>query len=296
MRILLAMLAVLYCAPAIAQTYSLSDQSPFDGATPPADAQAFGDYIAFGARPVGVMDIWGVALPNKSPAVYRWGPSLIHFERADDPTIACVQVGHLGSPEANLSFNMDYRSGAHTLCDPNQSATWLAIAQAGWGMQYAAANSTPTNDIWFGSGAKVPFYQYTPSGEVALNTNTVDIQAKTHSAQINAPYPVGKPTLGGMGEGVVIDGSTTPNPNSKVWINRHDSGDVVLADGGGRVGVGTDNAKAALDVAGKIRIGNDADTPEFGAIRYRQVGCFEGYTIDDGSGAAGWVSLGPPCN
>lgn len=52
-----------------------------------------------------------------------------------------------------------------------------------------------------------------------------------------------------------------------------------------QVGINTDIPNQALDVNGKIKIGNDGKTPTEGTVRYSATGDFEGYT------ANGWTSL-----
>ncbi|GAA0747045.1 hypothetical protein [Gaetbulibacter jejuensis] len=52
-----------------------------------------------------------------------------------------------------------------------------------------------------------------------------------------------------------------------------------------QVGINTDTPNQALDVNGKIKIGNDGTTPTEGTVRYSATGDFEGYT------ANGWTSL-----
>ena len=52
-----------------------------------------------------------------------------------------------------------------------------------------------------------------------------------------------------------------------------------------QVGINTDNPDQALDVDGKVKIGNDGRTPTEGTIRYGATGDFEGYT------AEGWNSF-----
>lgn len=52
-----------------------------------------------------------------------------------------------------------------------------------------------------------------------------------------------------------------------------------------QVGINTDNPDQALDVDGKVKIGNDGRTPSEGTVRYSATGDFEGYRAD------GWNSF-----
>ena len=71
-------------------------------------------------------------------------------------------VGMLGSPEMNISFNMDYETGNHIVHDTTMNAWWWAMGDSEVKLQYAPkgfSNSpaVPGNDVWYRTGAQLKF-------------------------------------------------------------------------------------------------------------------------------------------
>lgn len=86
------------------------------------------------------------------------------------------------------------------------------------------------------------------------------------------------------------DNPTESSPNLTQQKN-----DVIVTNDG-NVGIGTTTPTAKLEVKGYIKVGTQNDepsvTPSVGMIRYNtDVGKFEGYVADAGSGSPGWVAL-----
>jgi len=67
-------------------------------------------------------------------------PSVIEFPKTGFTMVGTV--GALGSYEMNMSTNMDYTTspGTHRFYDNTKDATWLAIGDSFWQMQYAPAS------------------------------------------------------------------------------------------------------------------------------------------------------------
>ena len=59
-------------------------------------------------------------------------------------------VGVLGTPEMNVSFNMDYSDNSHKFYDSTLNAFWLALGTLGMTLQYAPAGTS--GDIWTTAG------------------------------------------------------------------------------------------------------------------------------------------------
>lgn len=82
-------------------------------------------------------------------------PAFLEFQRSGWG-LAKGSMGALGSPEMNLSFNMDYTTGTHRLYDTSRAAHWLALSDAGLYLQYAPATQAPGN-VWDLGGNQVAF-------------------------------------------------------------------------------------------------------------------------------------------
>lgn len=84
-------------------------------------------------------------------------PSQIIFDSGDPIKVA---MGLIGTPEANMSFNMDYSTRYHRYYDSTQNALWWTLNVNGAYLQYAPknyTNDTTGGDMWTRSGSQVPF-------------------------------------------------------------------------------------------------------------------------------------------
>lgn len=95
----------------------------------------------------------------------------------------------------------------------------------------------------------------TPNGplhvESAVNINNT---GATNFADRIAPVVIGDGD--GTGACILIDGNQVEqaNPSSDLYINFNSSGNVLIAQGGGNVGVGTSDPGAKLEVAGQVKM------------------------------------------
>lgn len=166
-------------------------------------------------------------------------PSFIEFKRTGNPgTVgnSVVSVGMLGQPEANLSFNMDYTDGTHRLYDNTKGATWLALGPNGSAIQYAPA-TTSTSDVWSIAGSPYAMYwSYTGTeAKAAINTN---ISNPTGDGNLLIKRTASQPSLTGDVD-IVVEGHRTKGTSGLVYINAYNTGNVIVAAGGGNVSIGS---------------------------------------------------------
>ncbi|VAW31130.1 Phage tail fibers [hydrothermal vent metagenome] len=107
------------------------------------------------------------------------------------------------------------------------------------------------------------------SGNLTVDSNTLHVDSSNNRVGIGTTSPdaklevaapssgvtlklgrkAGKPTIKGLGDWLILDAPT----DGKLSLNDWESGDVIIANGGGNVGIGTMNPQAKLHVDGEIR-------------------------------------------
>lgn len=179
-------------------------------------------------------------------------PNYIEFSRTGFSDKG--SVGALGGFEMNISYNMDYYDGVHRYYDATKGATWMALFDGGWQMQYAPSGSTP--DVWNNTGRKLMLYQ-TYDGHMILNTDATAVAGGGFDAMLTVPRT--NASISGVTD-LVLEGAKTTGVSGAVYLNAYNTGNVVLASGGGNVAVGT-LASAKLHVVStteQLRVGYDA--------------------------------------
>lgn len=146
---------------------------------------------------------------------------------------ARVAVGMLGSPEANVAYNMNYADGVHRLYNVSDGAAWLAIHSGAWALQWAPATGT-IGDVWDAAGNPYAWYQDIATGKAVLNTNSAAIVAGGFSAMFTVPRNGGAASISGVSD-LVLEGHKTTGTAGVVYINPYNNGDVWIATGGGQV-------------------------------------------------------------
>lgn len=165
-------------------------------------------------------------------------PSVIEFPKTGF-TIKGT-VGALGSYEMNMSTNMDYTTspGIHRFYDNTLDATWLAIGDSFWQMQYAP-KSVAAGDVWNNAGQPRPFYQRTDTGLTRINTTVALSGVGTiGDAMFAVRRNAGFASIAGEID-LAIEGHKTKGTTGNVFINTYNAGNVSLVAGGGTVIVGT---------------------------------------------------------
>lgn len=95
----------------------------------------------------------------------------------------------------------------------------------------------------------------TPNGPLHVESDiNINNTGATNFADRIAPVVIGDGD--GTGACILIDGNQVEqaNPSSDLYINFNSSGNVLIAQGGGNVGVGTSDPGAKLEVAGQVKI------------------------------------------
>jgi hypothetical protein len=95
----------------------------------------------------------------------------------------------------------------------------------------------------------------TPNGPLQVESGiNINNSGATNFADRIAPVVIGDGD--GTGACILIDGNQIEqaNPPSDLYINFNSSGNVLIAQGGGNVGVGTSDPDAKLEVAGQVKI------------------------------------------
>lgn len=183
------------------------------------------------------------------------GPSFVEFHNAS--TGGHVSVGLLGgSPEANLSYNMDYTTRVHKYYDSTKNATWLALNANAWGIQYAPAGST-ANDMWYGTGGSIPLLGLLATKQLIIGSSATEYAAGGFDGRLTVPRTADFPSItGGTSGDLIIDGHQTKGTPGIVIINNYNNGQVLLGKGGGNIGLGINGTlaaeKATLPSDGKI--------------------------------------------
>jgi hypothetical protein len=160
-------------------------------------------------------------------------PTFTEYQRTDIPGTAKVSVGMLGSPEANLSFNMDYTTGLHKYYDSTKDAMWLALSGGNYAMQFAPPNSTGA-DIWDDTGNRYLFWG-NDNGNFAINTNMNESKG---TAQLYIKRNGNNATVAGDGD-LVLEGDRRLGVSAPVYINTYNDGPTYANKGGGNFGINT---------------------------------------------------------
>lgn len=140
--------------------------------------------------------------------------------------------GMLGSPEANVSYNMDYSTGVHRLYNTSDGAAWSALHSGAWAVQWAFA-TVAAGDVWTASGRPYAVYQEIVSGKMILKTDFDSVTAGGFSAILTVPRNGGAASISGVGD-FVLEGAKTTGTAGVVYINPYNVGDVWIATGGGQ--------------------------------------------------------------
>lgn len=165
------------------------------------------------------------------------GPAFTQYKRTNQGgTSAQAAVGMLGSPEANLSFNMDYTDGVHRFYDPSIGATWLALGADGWAIQHANPNNS-SGDVWDATSNKYSIYGFA-DGRTILATNRTAIGSNTYDAVLTVPRTAAGPSIAGDTL-LMIEGHRTKGVAGDVYLNAYNAGNILLGFGGGRTLVNT---------------------------------------------------------
>jgi len=174
-------------------------------------------------------------------------PSVIEFPKTGFTMVGTV--GALGSYEMNMSTNMDYTTspGTHRFYDNTKDATWLAIGDSFWQMQYAPA-SVAAGDVWNIAGQPRPLYQRTDTGLMRVNTTVALSGVGTIG---DAMFAVRRSTnfasISGEDD-LVIEGAKTKGVSSPIYLNAYNTGNVFAVSGGGNFGVGTTSPVGKMNV------------------------------------------------
>lgn len=165
-----------------------------------------------------------------------------------------VEVGMIGSPEADLAFNLDYTNSVHRLHDTNYNAIWLAINNTSWSIPFAYATNG-TGNVWYGSGTNYLIWGGT-NGSVILNSDLSSINTGGYDANLTVPRKTNMPSITGVTD-LIIDGAKTKGTNGTVYMNAYNTGRVILALGGGGVGFHTitDPGTNTVAFGGDIKVG-----------------------------------------
>ena len=161
------------------------------------------------------------------------GPVYLKFNEASQN--GTVAVGILGAPEANLSYNMDYADRVHRLYDNTKGASWLALNQTNWGVQYAPASATGS-DVWYAGGGLLSIVGKHARSQVMLGYNSTIYAADNPDARLSIIRESAMPSIGGHGD-LVIEGDRVKGATGTIFLNSYNSGPVVLTEGGGNVAI-----------------------------------------------------------
>jgi len=171
-------------------------------------------------------------------------PSVIEFPKTGFTMVGTV--GALGSYEMNMSTNMDYTTspGTHRFYDNTKDATWLAIGDSFWQMQYAPA-SVAAGDVWNIAGQPRPLYQRTDTGLMRVNTTVALSGVGTiGDAMFAVRRSAGFASIAGEND-LSLEGAKTKGVAATIYLNTYSTGNVSLVAGGGKVIVGTTPATSS---------------------------------------------------
>lgn len=90
-----------------------------------------------------------------------------------------VAVGALGNIEANLSYNMDYKTSVHKYYDSTTNALWIALNADGIYLQYAQSGLSTAGDIWDEAGNPYLWQVDTSGNETVMGSLTFGSTATT---------------------------------------------------------------------------------------------------------------------
>jgi len=90
----------------------------------------------------------------------------LHFTQ--NCCVAAVDIGAMGSIEANIAYNMYYANSVHQYYDSNRNAVWWTINNDGAYLQFAPSGYYGSGDVWSGQGSQTPFRIDAPSGSLYI--------------------------------------------------------------------------------------------------------------------------------
>ena len=93
-----------------------------------------------------------------------------------------------------------------------------------------------------------------PNGNVGIGTRNpkakLEIASPTDGIALRLGRKYGQPSIKGLGDWLILDAPKVDAPKEgKIGLNYYEKGDVIIANGGGNVGIGTRNPKAKLEIA-----------------------------------------------
>jgi hypothetical protein len=165
-----------------------------------------------------------------------WGNDLRFVEVGDATKMALVDGGKLGigrnfvTPGSILGVQGNVSIGSSYAASAAPADGLLIEGKVGIG------TTSPVAKLHIEGGA----------GNVALN-----IEGAESDGTITAAVKIG---TAGNSQVMLLDGNEIDTPNTSLNINGNVNSNVLLASGGGNVGIGTTNPLKALDVAGDLNV------------------------------------------
>ena len=197
---------------------------------------------------------WLEATDVNPCVIRRSGPSFTEYRFNNAPDNSRVSVGMLGTTEANLSYNMDYRTGVHKAYDPANGAMWLALNGANYAFQYAPKNMSTEGDVWENGGKQLALW-----GNVNQLAACIDSDDAKGTACIFGKRKVQESaTFAGFND-CIIEGDRVKGASAPVYINRYNNGKVSIVAGGGNALVGTETD----DTINKLQVNGSAKASQF---------------------------------
>lgn len=118
-------------------------------------------------------------------------PVFIEFYRTSHT--ARGNVGVLGTPEMNVSFNMDYSDNSHKFYDSSLNAFWIALGDLGMTLQFAPAGAS--GDIWTTAGNA--FLNVSATGTLSVAENVGVLSGRRFSLDGTRAAPQDAPSFSG---------------------------------------------------------------------------------------------------
>jgi len=112
-------------------------------------------------------------------------------------------------------------------------------------IQYAPSGSV-ASDIWDDTGNRYLIWGEGSTGIMSINTNMTDNKG---TATLSTKRNSGQANLAGFGD-LVIEGDRILGNSAPIFLNVYNNGNVLVASGGGKLGVGTVSPTQKLDVRG----------------------------------------------